>query len=399
MKIDVFMFGSRMHYAVPSIFHSAGLLGKLYNDFNALSLPQWAMPALSKIDSASVQSLLQRMPQGIPNSKNVTCLPIALKLHYRRSRARSFQQTVAAEISANTAFFRHALKNGLGKSGASFTYDRAGLEVMRHVKDQGGIAIMEQTVAPASLLIQLLAAEKPDFGGEEARGWEMLSARERDEWPLADLILCGSSFVRDSIIDDGAPSKKCVVVPYGVQAENYFARIRKFPEDRPIRLLSVGEVGFRKGAAQLIEAARKLENVVEVVFVGTIRGDEIDIAAAPSNVRFVGKVPRNAVRDWYEWADLFVLPSLFEGSATVTYEAMASGLPVICTPQTGSIVEHGRTGLIIPARQNDALVDALKSINRDNYEEWSQTIVTTARRWDATHYGTELLNAAQKVLS
>ena len=129
-----------------------------------------------------------------------------------------------------------------------------------------------------------------------------------------------------------------------------------------------------------------------------MRNDEIDPRAAPANVQFVGKVARDAVREWYEWADLFVLPSLFEGSATVTYEAMASGLPVICTEQTGSVVEHGETGLIVPARSSDALVEALVGLDRDVLHRWSRSVLTGSRRWDATCYGTELVGAARRVL-
>ncbi len=57
-------------------------------------------------------------------------------------------------------------------------------------------------------------------------------------------------------------------------------------------------------------------------------------------------------------ADVFVFPSLFEGSAVVTYEALACGLPCIVTPRPGSVVRDGVEGLIVPARDVEALAAA-----------------------------------------
>ena len=48
-------------------------------------------------------------------------------------------------------------------------------------------------------------------------------------------------------------------------------------------------------------------------------------------------------------ADVFVFPSLFEGSAVVTYEAIACGLPSIVTPEAGSVVRDGVEGFLVPA--------------------------------------------------
>ena len=64
-------------------------------------------------------------------------------------------------------------------------------------------------------------------------------------------------------------------------------------------------------------------------------------------------------------ADVFVFPSLFEGSAVVTYEAMACGLPCLVTEEAGSVVRDGREGFIVPARDVDALAAAMERIGTD----------------------------------
>ena len=70
-------------------------------------------------------------------------------------------------------------------------------------------------------------------------------------------------------------------------------------------------------------------------------------------------------RSRYADADLFVYPSLHEGSAFATYEALASGLPVIATPNTGSVVRDGTDGYLVPVRDVDALMAKIELLYRD----------------------------------
>ena len=76
-------------------------------------------------------------------------------------------------------------------------------------------------------------------------------------------------------------------------------------------------------------------------------------------------VPRSEVIRHYEWADIFLLPSLCEGSATSTYEALTAGLPVVCTPNCGSVVRHGTEGYLVPIRDPGAISDRLEALATD----------------------------------
>ncbi len=70
---------------------------------------------------------------------------------------------------------------------------------------------------------------------------------------------------------------------------------------------------------------------------------------------------RDDVPDWLSRADLFVLSSVSEGICLTLLEAMAAGLPVVATDVGGNreVVEHGRTGWLVPPRDPDALADAI----------------------------------------
>jgi glycosyltransferase involved in cell wall biosynthesis len=73
-----------------------------------------------------------------------------------------------------------------------------------------------------------------------------------------------------------------------------------------------------------------------------------------------GWVPDDKVPKIYRRSDVFVLPSLEEGSALVVYEAMASGLPCIVTPECGSIITDGEEGLIIESKNIEQIEKAIQ---------------------------------------
>jgi len=67
----------------------------------------------------------------------------------------------------------------------------------------------------------------------------------------------------------------------------------------------------------------------------------------------------------YQQADIFVFPSIEEGSALVTDEAMACGLPVVTTPNAGSVVRDGVEGFIVSIRDPDALAERIDQLRSD----------------------------------
>ena len=167
----------------------------------------------------------------------------------------------------------------------------------------------------------------------------------------------------------------------------------------PIRVLTVGEVGLRKGSPYVVEAARLMEGAARFRMAGRVRVPD-DVKQEISQwVELRGIVPRSQIVEEFRWADVFLLPSLCEGSATVIYEALASGLPVITTYSTGSVVRHGVEGLIVPERDPQAIVDAVRYL-ADN-EDVRATMSANARRTAASHtvdrYGARLLDVLSRL--
>jgi glycosyltransferase involved in cell wall biosynthesis len=123
----------------------------------------------------------------------------------------------------------------------------------------------------------------------------------------------------------------------------------------------------RKGAWYLLEAMRRLNHLKHLTL--TVFGKQTvpDRFLAPfgDRIRCVPHVPRNEMPHAYQQGDVFVLPTLFEGSALSVFEALASGLPVVTTPNAGSVVRDGVDGFVAPIRDAEALADRIERLYGD----------------------------------
>lgn len=364
-SILVAQLGARMHYAVPRILQDEGLLSLLHTDICAIK--GWPA-ALRKLVPGSfrpsgLQRFLGRVPHGIPANKIRAYNQFGWEYARRRQAARTPPEMTAVHLWAGENFCRRIIDYGLGDADSVYTFNSAGLELLQEAKRRGLMAVMEQTIAPQTIEREFLDPEYarfPEMRGmiEPVESWKRFADREAAEWDAADLILCGSQFVVDGIRTAGGPAEKAMVVPYGVDLSNFTSPACKLQNGSALTVLFVGQVGIRKGAHYLIDAARLLEKShpkIQFKLVGTIALPGSMLTSLPTNVQLTGPIPRTEIREQFAQADLFCLPSLCEGSATVVYEALAVGLPVICTPNTGSVVRDGKDGFIVPIRDAMAL--------------------------------------------
>lgn len=180
-----------------------------------------------------------------------------------------------------------------------------------------------------------------------------------------------SEAVADSLAGFGGPPP--VVVPNGVSpavSDEAVAAVRaELDHDGPL-VVHVGNIRPLKGHANLIAATQRLVEAVPnvaVVSIGTekVAGDlarvrrEAEAAGVGDAIRFLGLRPD--ARAFLAAADLVVNPSDAEGLPLVVLEALALGRPVVATAVGGvpSVVEHHRTGLLVPAGDPEALASAM----------------------------------------
>ncbi|WP_167759004.1 glycosyltransferase family 4 protein [Blastococcus sp. TF02A-35] len=104
--------------------------------------------------------------------------------------------------------------------------------------------------------------------------------------------------------------------------------------DGPLTALYVGQISRRKGLPFLLEAVRGLK--LELKLAGPLVAPDL-IKKLPDNVRYLGTVPQGQVRSLMSSADVFVLPTIEDACALVTFEAAAAGVPVITTQNNGAV--------------------------------------------------------------
>jgi glycosyltransferase involved in cell wall biosynthesis len=201
--------------------------------------------------------------------------------------------------------------------------------------------------------------------GERVPIPQWMFARMNRELERADMALCPSTFVRDSMVMNGIPAEKCFVNPFGVDTSIFQAR-SSVPEK--IRIVTVGTICVRKGHQYLFRAfeilKKKLPNA-ELICVGDYKAD-----FRRERPRWEGTFTHYRSLRHQELAALlktcscFVMASLEEGFARVLSEAMAAGLPVVATYESGAatLIKDGDEGFIVPSRRPDKMAEALVTV-------------------------------------
>ena len=395
----VAMLGARMHYAVPCALHAAERLTRLFTDLCGVrGAPRTLAVLPRKLQPRAVRRVVERVPRGVPPEIITAFTGFGLRYALRIARAGSPGELAGAFLWGGQEFCRLVLRNWPPQARALFAYNSAALELLQHARQNGLYGILEQSIAPKRLERRLLAEEEAanpeweetaDSGGAD----EDYAAREDAEWQEAGLILCGSEFVKDGIRACGGPVDRVAVVPYGVDAPPTLRERREIHD--PLRVLTVGAVGLRKGSPYVLGAARTLRGRAIFRMVGNLSVAPSAERSLREHAEVMGPVPRGEVAGQYAWADVFLLPSICEGSATVCYEALASGLPVITTPNAGSPVRDGMDGFVVPIRDPEAIAERLDRLAAapDLVAFMSRNALERSREFTVQRYGERLIVA------
>lgn len=244
------------------------------------------------------------------------------------------------------------------------------LESFRRARVLYGRAVLDYPIARVDAGLAILAEEaglRPEFAdslaGDPVHAEHI--ARMADEVSLADIIVVGSKFAAASF-EGIVPPERVQVVPYGVNTQAFRPRVAPGREG-PLRVLFAGQISQRKGVAYLLDAMKQLDpDQYALTLAGSIIGSGAGVHAYNDLYTQVSGTRPQDMPQVYRDADVLVLPSLLEGSALVVLEAMASGIPVIVTPNAGAdAVRDGIDGYVVPVRSPEAIADRLQRLHND----------------------------------
>ncbi len=114
-------------------------------------------------------------------------------------------------------------------------------------------------------------------------------------------------------------------------------------------------------------ASRKNFDPAKVKFtmVGPLNIHPAAIKKYRGDVELPGAVPRSEIPAWLGRFDIYFFPSTCEGSAGSVIEAMSTGLPVVTSPNSGTVIDHGRSGFIFPYTAVDQYTQAIQKLSDD----------------------------------
>jgi glycosyltransferase involved in cell wall biosynthesis len=270
-----------------------------------------------------------------------------------------------------------------------FTYSYAAREIFRFAKSHGWRTILGQ-IDPGPVEEKIVAEE---VAHERALAGDWVPAPAsywsdwREECALADRIIVNSQWSRSCLLKAGVNDSKLFVIPLAYESPITNTPItREYPShftaDRPLRVLFLGQINLRKGIARLLKAARSLQSQpVEFLMVGPIQVNIPEDLRSSRNIRWIGPVARNKVRNYYEQADVFILPTLSDGFGLTQLEAIAHRLPVIASWQCGEVVIDRVNGLLLEEPTTAAIEEALQFClqNPDQLAQFSENAMLDQR--------------------
>ena len=394
MKWLCCQLGARDHYAIPRALFRQGALDHLLTD--VWMPPGSALAALSsrlreRFHPDLAEATMRTWAGGllafeaIARLKRLSGWPLIL------ARNHWFQRKVVSFLSGIQL-------PTLNSHPTLFSYSYAALEPLRFAKSQGCKTILGQ-IDPGPVEEEIVAAEvereaslAPNWTRAPADYWKSW----QEECDVADRIIVNSRWSFDGLVRTGIPKDKLSIIPLvfenNVRSVLPKAYPTRFTATRPLRVLFLGQINLRKGIARVLRAAQSLPSEpIEFLMVGPIQITIPEDLRSTRKIRWVGPVARNNVRNYYDQADVFILPTLSDGFGLTQLEALAHRLPVIASRQCGEVVIDHVNGLRLEEPTAAAIEEALRSClhNPDQLAQFSEN-ATVGERFSLSFLGTEL---------
>jgi glycosyltransferase involved in cell wall biosynthesis len=287
----------------------------------------------------------------IPATKGIC----SLRAFISTLRARFDQRKDSRHFAdANRLLSKKAGQVALARGAPLIAYSYYAAAAFRMMEGSGLPRVLFQVHPNGKYLRELFQTEiekVPEAKASLMEETEMspLFAHNDETFAMADAVICASSFTRHSLAAAGSKSP-AHVIGYGVDLDLFSARTVA-PSAKPLTVGFVGALSQRKGARYLLGALAALPNGSAKLVLYTraavdrdlLRGFEsvdIEIKGGLSDAQLAADLKR---------CDLVALPSIAEGFGLVILEAMACGVPVLCTNSTGGadFIQHRQNGLLI----------------------------------------------------
>lgn len=346
----------------------------------------WGLKLASKIAGYDLERTFKKRTPSCLNNKNHGCfLPEFLNVLARKLKG---EKATALNVMSHKLFGKFSKKyiikgnilhvrSGSGR-GSAITY----------AKNEGIKILVDHSIAHPAYMEKHLRNEfkknnTPFYLGISNPLWKEIM----HDCEEGDRLLVNSDFVKNTFVEYGFDANKIDVVYLGVRPD-FFGLKKSYELTGPLKILFTGGFGFRKGAEYSLRAMQKLDDLkidYEYIVVGSNAEARTLLEQYPiKHLRLVGMVPQDDLKQYLSEADIYLFPSLCEGCASSGMEAMAAGLPVITTVESGLPITNEENGLVVESKRVDDIVDAILKLH--NNQAMRKQLGTIASKLVSNNY-------------
>jgi starch synthase len=303
--------------------------------------------------------------------------------------------TEAINAVIDSSLARRLQAAELGRVSGVYCYEDVARDSFRAAKERGLSRVYELPSAywRTSRALLLEEAERhPDWACTMVglRDSEGKRARKDEEIFLAQRIIVASSFTKNSLQAFDGTLPPIEVIPYGCPTPKALEPARRAGNE-PLHIFYAGQIGQRKGFADLVTALEALDFPWRLTVAGSLPREvpaALQRFLARHEVSYIGAVPHAELMERLQRAHVFLFPSIVEGFGMVVTEAMACGLVAIASEHTcaSDVIEDGRNGFVIPIRSPERIIETLQLCYEDEdlrTEMAREAIASVAMRsWD-----------------
>ena len=200
---------------------------------------------------------------------------------------------------------------------------------------------------------------------------------------FADGHIVSTTLDRDYLIEHyDVPIEKIAVIPQAAPAEYTSGDAPPMTPERLRRVLFVGQFAFFKAPMIAAEAMRRLADRDRTWVCAKKDHDAVRALAGP-DVHLLDWMTAAQLRDVYDAHGVLLFPSFIEGFGKVFLEGMSRGMCVVASDTGGAhdVIEHGRSGVLVPVGDAEAMADAVRALELERAEAMSRAAAEAARRY------------------
>lgn len=249
----------------------------------------------------------------------------------------------------------------------------ASLRTIRVAKRLGIPFLLERPNTHTAYAYEATAAECEKLGTKLPQGHDHefnqnILNHEQQEYDNADYLLCPSEFVADTFRERGFSNERLLRHHYGFDEKRFTPGQQDATQDRGLVMLYVGVCEPRKGLHYAIEAWLKSVAHIRGKFIvcgAFVPGyaEKLKPMLDHPSIEVLGH--RKDIPELMRGSDLFILSSVEEGSALVTYEAKGAGCVLVVSDGAGAVCSHLKDAMVHQMRDVGALTEHINRLDQD----------------------------------